>query len=383
MKNIKINAAFAAILAAGFLAGAQAQSAGSAAFVPPNFAAKDGAPPQELVAHRISPEQRAAATGQATAAVTPASKEPVVTAPAPQSKPVKQASKKSEQPRSAITEVAVPVKKVNAEIEAFQQWADGSRFKPTMVSGVMRFQYGEMEPRVICAELRVCLVELNDDEVVEFVTAGDDVNWDIPKPLQQGGHQVQSIKPKAAGLETNLNIGTDKRTYAIRLISTKDQYISRYGFSYGSSSAISYAGQFKRPSEEAEKAKAATDLAAAEAAAGPKKSEYQKDFESTVPAASVPVIEYALKGDNSIKPERVFSDGKKTFIQMPADISSRELPTLFLLDNRGSMGMASPRYNTEKRMFSVDFVIEKAMLMLGSGRDAQKVEIAQIAVKKN
>lgn len=332
--------------------------------------AQAGAPaaaPQLLTAQRAAPPAAEPAPAYSPAAATaPAAK--------PASKPGKSVKRSTKAaPKSvakpSIAETAVEAKKVDPVLDAYRQWVARSPFKPRVEQGVMRFPYGEMEPTIICAELRVCLLELRDDEAVQFIAVGDPNSWEVT-PIEQGKREVISIKPKAADTETNLTVATDRRTYSVALKGTKGDYVSRYGFYYPGESVKSYAGQFKTKGEVEKPVEVAPPV--------PQKSAYQADFESTLPAETAKTVEYALKGETAFKPVRVYSDGSKTFIQMPATISSTELPALFILDNRGNLGMPTPRYNAAKKMFVVDFVIEKAVLMLGSGREAQKVDITQI-----
>ena len=385
--------------------------------------------PQRAPALPTSPlPTTAAPTSAPLTAIAPAQKEK---APAPASKPATaRKSTKAEQeaaetlahlnklmgqPQGAqgtgisgptIAQAVASPRKMEPVVEAFRKWSERSPYPLRADGGVIRYPFAEMEPLIVCAELRICLVELKDDEVVEFLASGDADNWEF-KVLQQGNRNVVTIKPRGADLETNLNIGTSQRTYSLALKSTKEQYVSRYAFYYPQSSVMNFAGKFKTAEQRAAEAQSSN------------KSEYQKDFEATLPPAvaaevgvtpppvtltkgtasqasiagaplpsaaapvpapapAAPAIDYTFSGEAPFKPVKAYSDGKKTFIQMPESVSASELPVLFILDERGNLGMPTPRFNAATRLFVVDFVVNKAVLMLGHGREAQRVEINRV-----
>jgi type IV secretion system protein VirB9 len=85
---------------------------------------------------------------------------------------------------------------------------------------------------------------------------------------------------------------------------------------------------------------------------------------------------YAIKGgDEHIRPLRVFDDGAKTYIQMPAEIQHRDAPALVVLgaDGKGEM----TNYRVRAQTYIVDRLFDRANLVLGVGKKAQKVEITR------
>jgi type IV secretion system protein VirB9 len=75
----------------------------------------------------------------------------------------------------------------------------------------------------------------------------------------------------------------------------------------------------------------------------------------------------------AIKPVRVFDDGQKTFIQISAETRTREAPVLVVIGADGKQEMVN--YRVKGDMYIVDRLFERAELILGSGKRAQKVEI--------
>ena len=99
-----------------------------------------------------------------------------------------------------------------------------------------------------------------------------------------------------------------------------------------------------------------------------------------IPAAIVVAdklnFDYRIKGgDENIRPRRVFDDGAKTYIQMPAEIQHWEAPVLLVVGKDGKGEMTN--YRVKEQIYIVDRLFERANLVLGSGKKAQKVEISR------
>jgi type IV secretion system protein TrbG len=85
---------------------------------------------------------------------------------------------------------------------------------------------------------------------------------------------------------------------------------------------------------------------------------------------------YTIKGgDQHVRPVRVFDDGAKTFIQMPSDIQHREAPVLVVLGSDGKGEMTN--YRVRDQVYIVHRLFDRANLLLGTGKKAQKVEISR------
>ena len=80
-------------------------------------------------------------------------------------------------------------------------------------------------------------------------------------------------------------------------------------------------------------------------------------------------------GDEHLRPLRVYDDGAKTYIQMRPDMQNREAPALVVLgaDGKGEM----TNYRVREQTYIVDRLFDRARLVLGSGKKAQKVEISR------
>ena len=85
-------------------------------------------------------------------------------------------------------------------------------------------------------------------------------------------------------------------------------------------------------------------------------------------------FDYEVKSKNkALKPVRVFDDGQKTFIQISRETQTREAPVLVVLGRDGKQEMVN--YRVKGDMYIVDRLFDRAELILGTGKKAQKVEI--------
>ena len=228
--------------------------------------------------------------------------------------------------------------------------------------GRVMYSYGAGLPTVVCAPLRVCMIELQAGEkIVGEPHIGDSVRWIISPAIYGSGEQATPVivlKPQTPGLDTNLLITTDRRAYYLRLISKLEDYVARVAFAY--------------PDDDTRKWQ--EQIAAQQTAAK------QEKHASEVPPAMIAVeqmnFNYTIRGgDEHIRPVRVFDDGAKTYIQMPPDLQHREAPVLLVVGNDGKGEMTN--YRVKDQTYIVDRLFDRANLVLGVGKKAQKVEISR------
>jgi len=228
--------------------------------------------------------------------------------------------------------------------------------------GRVMYSFGAGLPTVVCAPLRVCMIELQTGEkIVGEPHIGDSVRWNISPAMYGTGDQATAViilKPQMPGLDTNLLITTDRRAYYLRLISKPDDYVARVAFAYPDDDNRKWQQQ-----QAAQEALAKQDKHAAE-----------------VPPAVIAVekvnFDYTIHGgDEHIRPVRVFDDGAKTYIQMPAELEHREAPVLLIVGKDGKGEMTN--YRVKDQTYIVDRLFDRANLVLGSGKKAQKVEISR------
>ena len=207
---------------------------------------------------------------------------------------------------------------------------------------VYRWEPGALY-RLYAAPGRVSGIALEPGEALISVAAGDTARWSVADTASGAGDTRRVhilVKPFAAGLDTNLVITTDKRTYRLELESVAGTAMTGVAWRYPGEPLLAIA----------------KDLAMAPAVSG-----LELDRLSFV---------YAISGDEpDWRPLRVFDDGRQTFIQFPASIGTAEAPPLFALGPGGEPQLVN--YRMKGRYYVVDRLFRSAELRLG--KDPQQV----------
>ncbi len=295
---------------------------------------------------------------------------PAVAAPAVATAPTAKPRVKrhiAQQP-TAVASLDVPPLSplVRDELRRSEAWASNEQATVDGAGdGRVIFTFGETMPTIVCAPLRVCDVELQPGEkVLGTPNVGDNVRWDISPGHSGSGADAQThviLKPHEAGLDTNLVISTDRRTYHLRLVSDPSNYVSDVAFSYPSDDKKAWDAEI-----------AATDAKKTDVVATlPPLSADKLDFNFTVKRSS---------GSPSWMPVRVFDDGSHTYIQMPAGMDSGEAPVLVLLDDSGKEQLVN--YRLRGDYYVIDRVIDRAALEAGVGHSSDRVDIRHVDCSK-
>ena len=228
-----------------------------------------------------------------------------------------------------------------------RKWRGTPGLVTTGPDGKVIFLFGETQPSVVCSPLQVCDIELQGGEIVRDVLVGDTVRWKV-EPATSGATGAQAIhlivKPSEAGLITSMVVTTSRRTYHIQLKSHPSQYMARIGFEY----------------PEDVSTRLADINARLDAGGNPGSAPDKLNFS------------YSISGSAPWKPTRVYSDGVKTYIQFPRSISGQDAPVLFVVSGGQNRVV---NYRMKNVMMSVDYAIDKAILVSGVGWRQQKITI--------
>ena len=243
-----------------------------------------------------------------------------------------------------------------------ENWRGGQNAPAAGPDGRVLFAYGAGLPIVVCAPLRVCMIELQAGErIIGEPQIGDSVRWNISPAMYGHTDQATSVivlKPQESGLDTNLLITTDRRAYYLRLVSKPQDYVARVAFSYA---------------EEDNSQKWQQHVLEQRALA----QENNRKAQSMPAMITADKLNFNYKisgGNEELRPVRVFDDGSKTYIQMRADVQNREAPVLVVLGTDGKGEMTN--YRVQQQTYIVDRLFDHAQLILGAGKKAQKVEIS-------
>src|ERR1700694_1732032 len=242
-----------------------------------------------------------------------------------------------------------------------REWTESRNAPATGKDGRVVYAYGGGLPVVVCAPLRVCILELEPGErVIGEPHIGDSVRWEISPSVSGSGPDATPliiIKPRLAGLDTTMVVPTDRRVYYVRLESKPNEYVARVAFSY----------------PEDTKQKWQEDLAKQREAEQQEKAAAERVAELPNTALENLYWDYDVKGgDVSTRPVHVLDDGAKTYIQIPVEAIHRELPILMA---KGPSGSEMVNYRVKDNMYIVDRLFDRAALLLGSGKHQTKVEL--------
>jgi type IV secretion system protein VirB9 len=251
-----------------------------------------------------------------------------------------------------------------AALDVAQRWqAKGADMKPVIrPDGMVRFVYGAQPITIVCAVLQVCDIELQAGEQVNNLNVGDPRFTVEPAVSGSGPNEVLHlvIKPLDVGLNTSLVVTTNRRTYHIHLRSHRTDYMARVGFSYPG------------------------DVMAEWDAIRIREAKLKQ--ERTLPGTQEDLHElsfnYEVKGSAAWKPVRVYSDGARTVIQMPATMNQTEAPVLLVVRKEGGwLGgddeTATVNYRVQGDRYIVDSVFQKAILIAGVGKSQERITITK------
>ena len=247
-------------------------------------------------------------------------------------------------------------------IAIFDRWKEASanNAQPALGSnGTINYLFGASQPSLVCAVMQVCDVQLQAGEQVNSIHLGDTVRWTVePAITGFGPDEIQHliIKVRDVGLETSLVVTTNRRTYSFRLRSHRTQFMPHVSFTYPDEAIAKWEAVKSRQ----ERAKQQATL--------PETGEYLGNLN----------FSYTIEGnDVRWKPVRVYNDGSKTIIQMPAALSQTEAPTLLVVRGDNNAEEVMVNYRLQRDRYIVDTVFDKAILVAGVGRNQDRITITR------
>lgn len=278
-------------------------------------------------AARIADEGKVAVARTSSSPSLPTAAEPPTPSPAARRTPTATG-------RSAIATANVQARETSRS-EAF-------------VGGVQVFTYDPGRVfEVWTAPLRVTTLTLAPGETIVSKAAGDTVRWQIGETTSGQGPAQRAhvmIKPLERGLETNLVLATSQRVYLIHL---------RSGPPEAFNAAVTWdLGAVLPPSATA----VAGDAAAAApdplvTPAGPLDARFRIDPRGRRPAWT---------------PRTVMTDGVRTFLSFPPELSARDAPALFVVGPGGETQLVN--YRQQGGLWVVDRIFDHAELRAGDKR---------------
>jgi type IV secretion system protein VirB9 len=192
-------------------------------------------------------------------------------------------------------------------------------------------------------------IALQPGEKVTAVHAGDTARWQIsPAASGAGGQETVHIvvKPLMPDIRTNLLVMTDRRTYNLDLLSSANEFIPAVRFSYPDEVMNSWNAFI----------------------AERKEGQVREDQDVYTLSHDDLYFGYEVTKGKKLpwRPVRVFDDGTKTYIEMPAKYKALEAPVLMFYE--GSQ-LKLVNYRVKDRFYIVDRIMtKKAVLVAGQSR---------------
>ena len=274
-------------------------------------------------------------------------------------------------PLHAPPPIAAPAQRVRLTPRETQSvaisnaWQQNKSMPAPGDEGSVVFGFGTTLPTIVCAPLFVCDLQLQAGEIVNDINLGDSVRWKIsPAASGAGANQVTHvlIKPTDSGLTTNLVITTDRRDYVVKLVIEPKTWMARVSFSYPDEQRAQWENFIA--AQRAQQAVAqATQLATRTATVLPSGETIDRlDFG------------FDLSGDKpSWRPLRVYSDGRKTYIEFPREMRDGEAPALVGVGPGNAAEVIN--YRAKGNRYVVDQVVDRVALISGVGRHQVRVDI--------
>jgi type IV secretion system protein VirB9 len=267
----------------------------------------------------------------------------------------------SEVPADFVADKTVPLPEDASEaIDVDGSWKNQSALPSPGEDGRVVYTYGAGLPTVVCAPLRLCVIELESGErLMGEPHVGDSVRWLIDPATSGEGALERAlivVKPKGPGLDTNMLLTTDRRLYYLRLVSTPSEYIARTSFEYPAAETARWQAHLLQSEQRRKEAVEQAQLA-------PLRTIEDLYFDYRV-----------LGKHHELRPVRIFDDGEKTYVQMREQILHRELPILVVV---GTQGPEMVNYRVKGTVYVVDRIFEHGALILGEGKKAKRLDIVR------
>lgn len=247
--------------------------------------------------------------------------------------------------------------------QAFKRYLKTGKAPAIKTDGfeMLAFNSGQ-QPILKTTPFEESVISLEAGEKFTNISSGDPSRWSYAVAVSGSGAQQQQhilVKPSLPDISTNLVISTDRRLYTLRLVSTRTSEPTRQV-------------RFWYPEDRLAAVTGNTTLIA-------KTNETLTSSTADFPAGALH-FHYRLSSpwfrrSPAWKPERVFDDGSRTYIQFPGSIAKGDMPVLFVLDEGGQPTLVN--YRSQSPYYIVDTLFKRAILVAGVGRQQSKVALTR------
>jgi P-type conjugative transfer protein TrbG len=228
----------------------------------------------------------------------------------------------------------------------------GATTQPRSDGFLNAIQYYDYAPGLVYTAITspgyVTTITLATGEKLLTAAAGDTTRWIVQSVDSGSGASAQTlllVKPRRAGLQTNLVITTDQRIYSLDLSSTDSStYHTMIAWNYPFGDAVMIRNQVAQQQVQMQ-ATVATGL------------------ELTKVNFNYQILKQRHVKTPPWCPIRAFDDGRKTYIQFPPKVSVTEAPPLFVMGTHGDAQLVN--YRVKGDWYIVDRLFDSAELRIG------------------
>jgi len=288
-----------------------------------------------------------------------------VTEPARQIPPI--ANNITRAPKNYKPKTDVPLD-VNSQksVAISEQYSSRPNYPTEGKDGTVLFTFGAGLPTIVCAPLRLSVIELESGEVLnEKPQASDEVRWDVLAHFigtEKEKRAVIMIRPREPGLEANLVITTDRRMYYLRLISKPTEYMARVTFQYQNEKS-------NDAWKEYQVQLAAYDLSHKEEEKSNEPTKKKGDDFCQYQGSG-----YRFKGNAPFYPSGACDDGLFSKVMLPPLVHTGGSPAFMVMSQDGKK-LRPANYDMHGTELIIYQVFERAVLVSGTGKHQQKIEI--------
>lgn len=243
---------------------------------------------------------------------------------------------------------------------AVKESTENSLISPSrFTDGAMFYDFDDhFTYEIYCQPYRVTdLILQPGEQVIEMPFLSEEKVWEIGAGVSRtGGVDTQHffLKPAYSGLITSFIIITDRRVYHLLLKSFKDVYMSQVKWDYPNTMPFKLSGDMGSVADVAGKAKTSTT------SVDPRYLSF--DYK----------MSYSIFKKPYWLPQRVYDDGRRTYISMDETVLHMTSPVLFNKNNERI------NYFVEGSLIVVNELVEKLTLRVG----LEKVTITKKGYKE-
>lgn len=290
-------------------------------------------------------------------------------APSTQPMPVPMASNLAKAPKDYRPRKDIPLdENAKKSVAISEHYSTQSNYPTEGKDGSVLFTFGAGEPKIVCAPLRLSVIELEKGEKLRSKPQpSDETRWDVITQLVGTQADEQSLillRPHEPGLEANLVFTTDRRVYYLRLISKPTEYMARISFQYQNTTSekswqdyqIQLAAyEVAHPKEETKKTEA-----------GKKTDSINCDYRNSG-------YQFKEKSGTGLV-TGACDDGKETWFTLKDFVHTAGAP-VFLVKGDCKHCLKPANYDVDNTVYRVHQIFSHGVLVAGTGKHQQKVEI--------